>query len=92
MLVDNFEKEIKMKNLITVLCLLCFAGCAYAELYQVPGSYKETTTQVTVQDSTQQVSDTQKTKRKWTKRQHKDINPTNTYWTFGRPPFWTGSI
>ena len=25
-------------------------------------------------------------------RKHKDINPTNTYWNFGRPPFWTGSI
>ncbi len=82
-----------MKKLMTILCLLCFAGCAYAELYQVPGSYKETVTEVSVQDNTQQVSQTTtETKRKWKKRRHKDYNPTNTYWNFGRPPFWTGTI
>lgn len=82
-----------MKNLITILCLLCFAGCAYAEIYELPGSRVETTTEVTVeQDNTQQVSDTKtKVKRKRIFR-HKDPNPTNTYWNFGRPPFWTGSI
>lgn len=83
------------KNLITFLCLLCFAGCASAELYQAPGSYKETVTEVTVQpDNTQQVAQTTKTetKRKWFRRRHKDFNPTNTYWNFGRPPFWTGTI
>lgn len=81
------------KNLITLLCLLCIAGCASAELYQVPGSYKETTTEVTVQGDTQQVSQTKtETKRKWFRRRHKDYNPTNTYWNFGRPPFWTGTI
>lgn len=79
-----------MKNLITVLCLLCFAGCASAELYQVPGSYVETTTEVTV-DNNKQVSETT-TKKKWRKRRYKDTNPTNTYWNFGRPPFFTGTI
>lgn len=83
-----------MKNLITLLCLLCLAGTASAELYQVPGSYKETVTEVTVQQGdTQQVSQTTtETKRKWKRRRHKDFNPTNTYWNFGRPPFWTGTI
>lgn len=83
-----------MKNLVTILCLLCFAGCAYAEIYQVPGSYKETVTETTVQPAeTQQVSQTTtETKRKWFRRRPKDFNPTNTYWNFGRPPFWTGTI
>ncbi len=82
-----------MKKLMTILCLLCFAGCAYAELYQVPGSYKETTTEVTVEGDTQQISQTTKeTKKRWKRRRHKDFNPTNTYWNFGRPPFWTGTI
>ncbi len=83
-----------MKNLITILCLLCIAGTASAELYQVPGSYKETTTEVTVEQdvATQQVSQKTETKRKWFRRRHKDFNPTNTYWNFGRPPFWTGTI
>ena len=44
---------------MTVLCLLCFAGCAYAEIYEIPGSRVETTTEVQVsQDGTKQVSDT----------------------------------
>ena len=86
-----------MKKLMTFICLLCFAGCAYAELYQVPGSYKETTTEVTIQegtDTTQLAETTTKEKKKfkWFRRKHKDYNPTNTYWNFGRPPFWTGSI
>ena len=83
-----------MKNLVTILCLLFFAGCAYAEIYQVPGSYKETVTETTVQPAeNQQVSQTTtETKRKWFRRRHKDFNPTNTYWNFGRPPFWTGTI
>jgi hypothetical protein len=82
-----------MKSLITILCLLCLAGSAYAEAYQVPGSYKETTTEVTVQqEDGQAVSETTKTTRKWFRRRHKDYNPTNTYWNFGRPPFWTGTI
>ena len=86
-----------MKNLITILCLLCFAGCSYAELYQVPGSYKETTTEVVVQEGSApvQLDETQtKTKKKFKlfRRRHKDYNPTNTYWNFGRPPFWTGTI
>ena len=83
-----------MKNLVTILCLLCFAGCAYAEIYQVPGSYKETVTETTVQPAeNQQVSQTTtEPKRKWFRRRHKDFNPTNTYWNFGRPPFWTGTI
>ena len=83
-----------MKNLVTILCLLCFAGCAYAEIYQVPGSYKETVTETTVQPAeNQQVSQTTtETKRKWFRRRHKDFNPTNTYWNFGRPPVWTGTI
>lgn len=78
------------KNLITILCLLCFAGCAYAEVYQVPGSLVETTTEVTVTGE-QKVAEKTKVKRKRIFR-HKDTNPTNTYWNFGRPPFWTGSI
>ena len=87
-----------MKNLITILCLLCFAGTAYAEMYQVPGSYKETVTEVTVetpetvQQATQEVTTKGKRKFKLFRRRHKDYNPTNTYWNFGRPPFWTGSI
>lgn len=81
-----------MKNLVTLLCLLCLAGTASAELYQVPGSYKETVTEVTVQPEDTQVNQTTKTKRKWFRRRHKDYNPTNTYWNFGRPPFWTGTI
>lgn len=83
-----------MKNLITILCLLCFAGCAYAELYQVPGSYKETTTEVQVQDNNTvgEVKETKQKTRKFFRRRHKDYNPTNTYWNFGRPPFWTGTI
>lgn len=83
-----------MRNLITVLCLLCFAGCAFAsEAYQVPGSYKEvvTETTVTTADSGDVKAET-KTKRKWFKRRYKDYNPSNTYWNFGRPPFFTGSI
>ena len=53
-----------MKNLMTILCLLCFAGCAYAEIYEVPGSRVETTSEVQVtQDGTKQVSET-KVKRK----------------------------
>jgi hypothetical protein len=82
-----------MKNILTVLCLLLIAGSASAEVYQVPGSYKETVTEVTVnQDTTQAVSETTTTKRKWFRRRAKDLNPTNTYWNFGRPPFWTGTI
>ncbi len=83
-----------MKNLITILCLLCFAGCASAELYQVPGSYKEVVTETTVQpaEGGQAVETQKQTKRKWFKRRRKDFNPTNTYWNFGRPPFWTGTI
>ena len=81
-----------MKKLMTILCLLCFAGCAYAEMYEIPGSRVETTEEVKVeqQDNTRQVSDTEvKRKRIW---RHKDNNPTNTYWNFGKVPFWTGSI
>ena len=81
-----------MKKLMTILCLLCFAGCAYAEMYEIPGSRVETTEEVKVeqQDNTKQVSDTEvKRKRIWC---HKDNNPTNTYWNFGKVPFWTGSI
>ena len=82
-----------MKNLITILCMLCLAGTVSAELYQIPGSYRETTTEVTVeQDTTQQVNQKTETKKKWFRRRHKDFNPTNTYWNFGRPPFWTGTI
>jgi len=84
-----------MKNLITVLCLLCFAGCAFAsEAYQVPGSYKEvvTETTVTTTDTANAQTETTQTKRRWFKRRYKDYNPSNTYWNFGRPAFWTGTI
>ena len=84
-----------MKNLITILCLLCFTGSAYAEMYQLPGSYKETVTEVTVQEGTAVTGDTEvKTEKKFKlfRRRRKDYNPSNTYWNFGRPPFWTGSI
>lgn len=82
-----------MKNLITILCLLIFAGAVSAEVYQLPGSYKETVTEVTVNSAEKQVSKTEtKKQRKWFRKRHKDLNPTNTYWNFGRPPFWTGSI
>ncbi len=79
-----------MKNLITILCLLCFAGCTYAETYQIPGSYTETTTEVNQDDDAKQTGDTE-VKRKKVLR-HRDQNPTNTYWNFGKVPFWTGSI
>lgn len=81
-----------MKKLMTILCLLCFAGYAYAEMYEIPGSRVETTEEVQVeqQDNTKQVSDTKvKRKRIW---RHRDYNPTNTYWNFGKVPFWTGTI
>lgn len=81
------------KSLITILCLLCFASVVSAELYQQPGSYKETITEVTVTpDNSTTVSET-KTKFKRRKLfRFRDNNPTNTYWNFGRPPFWTGTI
>ena len=80
-----------MKKLMTILCLLCFAGCAYAETYEIPGSRVETTSEVQVsQDGTKQVTET-KVKRKRIFRT-RDQNPTNTYWNFGKVPFWTGSI
>lgn len=80
------------RHLITLLCLLSFTGCAYAELYQVPGSVTETNTQVNV-SSTQEndKAETKSTKRKWFRKKRKDYNPTNSYWNFGRPPFWTGT-
>ena len=47
-----------MKKLMTLLCLLCFAGCAYAEVYEIPGSRVETTSEVQVQqDGSKQVTD-----------------------------------
>ena len=80
-----------MKKLMTILCLLCFAGCAYAEVYEIPGSRVETTSEVQVQqDGSKQVTET-KVKRRRLLR-HRDQNPTNTYWNFGKVPFWTGSI
>ena len=80
-----------MKKLMTLLCLLCFAGCAYAEVYEIPGSRIETTSEVQVQqDGSKQVTET-KVKRRRLLR-HRDQNPTNTYWNFGKVPFWTGSI
>ena len=60
-----------MKKLMTILCLLCFAGCACAEMYE-------------------QVSDKKVEKKRIIR--HRDNNPTNTYWNFGKVPFWTGSI
>mgnify|MGYP007020231282 FL=1 len=80
-----------MKKLMTLLCLLCFAGCAYAEVYEIPGSRVETTSEVQVQqDGSKQVTET-KVKRRRLLR-HREQNPTNTYWNFGKVPFWTGSI
>ncbi len=80
-----------MKKLMTLLCLLCFAGCAYAEVYEIPGSRVETTSEVQVQqDGSKQVTET-KVKRRRILR-HRDQNSTNTYWNFGKVPFWTGSI
>ena len=80
-----------MKKLMTLLCLLCFAGCAYAEVDEIPGSRVETTSEVQVQqDGSKQVTET-KVKRRRLLR-HRDQNPTNTYWNFGKVPFWTGSI
>lgn len=84
-----------MRNLITVLCLLCFAGCTFAsEAYQIPGSYKEVVTETTVmtQDTTNVDAETTKSKKRWFKRRYRDYNPSNTYWNFGRPTFWTGTI
>lgn len=80
-----------MKKLMTILCLLCFAGCAYAEVYEIPGSRVETTSEVQVsQDGNKKVTET-KVKRKRIFRT-RDQNSTNTYWNFGKVPFWTGSI
>lgn len=80
-----------MKKLMILLCLLCFAGCAYAEVYEIPGSRVETTSEVQVQqDGSKQVTET-KVKRRRLLR-HRVQNPTNTYWNFGKVPFWTGSI
>lgn len=80
-----------MKKLMTILCLLYFAGCAYAEMYEIPGSRVETTEEVKVeQDNTKQVSDKKVEKKRIIR--HRDNNPTNTYWNFGKVPFWTGSI
>lgn len=80
-----------MKKLMTILCLLCFAGCAYAEMYEITGSRVETTEEVKVeQDNTKQVSDKKVEKKRIIR--HRDNNPTNTYWNFGKVPFWTGSI
>lgn len=82
-----------MKNIITILCLLFIVSTASAEMYQVPGSYKETVTEVTVDtQTTGEVKEKTERKFKWFRRRHKDYNPTNTYWNFGRPPFWTGTI
>ena len=79
-----------MKNLVTILCLLCFAGCAYAEMYEIPGSRVETTQEVVTDQNNKQVGE-KKIKRKRIFR-HRDQNPTNSYWNFGKVPFWTGSI
>ena len=81
-----------MKNLITVICLLCFAGCAYAEVYEVPGSQVVTEEEVQVQeDNNAKDKSETKVERKKILR-HRDLNPTNTYWNFGKVPFWTGTI
>ena len=80
-----------MKKLMTLLCLLCFAGCAYAEVYEIPGSRVETSSEVQVQqDGSKQVTETKVKRRRFLR--HRDQNPTNTYWNFGKVPFWTGSI
>ena len=85
-----------MKKFALLLSLLCFTSSAFAsQAYQVPGSYKETITEtVTTADSTvaNAAQTTQKTKFKWIKRKYRDLNPQNSYWNFGRPTFWTGSI
>ena len=56
-----------MKNLITLLCLLCFAGCAYAEVYEVPGSEIVTEEEVQVQ---QNENDKTKTETKLNAREY----------------------
>ena len=54
-----------MKKLMTLLCLLCFAGCAYAEVYEIPGSRVETTSEVQVQqDGSKQVTETKVKRRR----------------------------
>ena len=81
-----------MKKFITLFCLLCFAGCAYAEVYEVPGSRVTTEEEVQVQ---QNENDQQKTETKVERKRlwrHKDLNLTNTYWNFWNVPFWTGTI
>ena len=83
-----------MKKAAIVLCLLCFAGCTFAsEAYQVPGSYKETVTQtVSNQSENTEATASTKTKKRFFKKRYKDYNPQNSYWNFGRPTFWTGTI
>lgn len=78
------------KNLIAILCLICLAGCAWAEAYQY--SSNETYTEKNVQ------VENNKDKKVKFKRKRKSnvgnpgINPSNTYWNFGRPAFFTGTI
>jgi len=88
-----------MKKFALLLSLLCFTSCAFAsEAYQVPGSYKETVTETVVTPANSAVSAAdenvtqEKKKFKLFKRKYRDFNPQNSYWNFGRPTFWTGSI
>mgnify|MGYP000490007989 CR=1 FL=1 len=77
-----------MRTLITVLCLLCFAGCAYAEAYQV--STKETVTeakQTVQQDNSKEVKG-----KRGNNVGNPGVNQSNTYWNFGKPAFFTGTI
>ena len=77
-----------MRTLITILCLLCFAGCAYAEAYQV--STKETVTeakQTVQQDNSKEVK-----RKRGNNVGNPGMNQSNTYWNFGKPAFFTGTI
>lgn len=81
-----------MKNLITILCLISFAGCAYAEAYQVSTKETVTETKQTVQlDNSKEVKVKVKRKR-GNNVGNPGVNQSNTYWNFGKPAFFTGTI
>lgn len=88
-----------MKNIITILCLIVFAGCAFAEGYYIP-SYtpdelgRSTTQRVEnqVNNSIQNVEDTQSQIKETSsktevqikrKRRSGNSNNPNSYYNFG---------
>lgn len=79
-----------MKNLITILCLICFAGCAYAEAYQVSETVTET--QQTIQQNDKKDVKVKVKRKRKNNVGNPGVNQSNTYWNFGKPAFFTGTI